>query len=342
MESNPSSASPQTASEEPDTFTSDVTKDPAWGKFEELRKAAASSAEWGEEGEDPLLEILSDSNDDDDFDLSDILGTNEQESDDEHADEDSSGEGNGDDGVALATDQPYDPEVGRIKVALLYSGIDQKDIDGMSVGSIKALGARLFDQASQQRDELTSDREPQSRQSPPQGFDDILAEYSEGLTAEFGEEGADALGRLFKAAMQRVEDRFSRIPEESARHAEGQQAVLREVSRFEGLNPQLKGDEGLRGRLIATAKALSETGAYEVGPTLFDAAARALGLQVAPPSKPKTSTQNIIKTQPNSTVKPSKKNSPRDANSWDKAWIRLSLAGKGEKTIHRILGPRPE
>lgn len=348
MGSNQSSASQQTEPEPQDTFRPDVTQDPDFAKFMELRKNLANDSNWDavESGPDSLIDLAADEATDPEFNPHELGFESEDETegeDDEqefeHA-EDSFGEGDGDDGVAPATEQePFDPEVGRIKVAMLYSGIDQKDIDQMSVGTLRALGARLFENASQQRDELSSSRESEARDK---SFNDIIAERVERLSAEFGEEGAEELRGLVGDLMSRVEERFSRMPEESARHAEGQQAVLREVSRFEGLNPQLKGDGALRNRLIATAKALSESGAYPMGSQLFDAAARAMGLNVAPPSKPKTSTHDILKTQPNQSNKPSKKNAPKTADDWDQAWIRHRIDGKSDRSIRKLLGPRPE
>ena len=139
MESSQSKANQQTDSEAAstavsDSFVDDVTTDPDFAKFQELRKAASNETDWmASEAtssdiaaglvKDGVMQEVPDDTSSLEVDSDD---EEEEQGSEEHA-SDPFGESDGEDGVALTTEQKSSPKLERAKAALVYYGLSEKD-----------------------------------------------------------------------------------------------------------------------------------------------------------------------------------------------------------------------
>lgn len=173
----------------------------------------------------------------------------------------------------------------------------------------------------------------------PVAFD--LSSILKPVKEEFGVKGETVFKNAFEAIMGQMSAMTAEGSRKAAQHADGLRQINLQQTRLETANPGLSARPNVWEGVVETADALARTGRFGDNiESLFDVAAKAMGLDTTGTAKPRASTKDILKSQPRRKLSLPKEPT-RSRDDWDFDLFALQVSGVGNDAAVKKLGPRP-
>lgn len=229
---------------------------------------------------------------------------------------------------------------------LRTAGFSMEQLQEMSPSTaIRVADSLRARQASSQGVSAMKEASPASPEpkDPPFDLEEVLAPLKE----EYGAKGASAIGEAFKKLMGHVEQSNAQAVQRVSQETELHRILNEQRQRIEGANPDLKARPHVWDRVVETAKVLAGTGLHGTDPTqIFDVAAKTFDLATSGDAKPKATSKDIMRSQPNKKV--SVPSQPKmSADDWDFRLLTMRMNkphidhGQAIEALTKKVGPRP-